>query len=648
MRFAASHKLKRLKPANRRAFTLIEMLISVTLVLLMMVMFAEIFGLASDSMTLQRSLADNDQKVRAFTTVMRADLHKRTFQRVVPFHPLESVDVQSELFEPRRGYIYISLNDPANAVDNLLQFTALTTIRLEDSDETPYYGNAVGLVSLNPGVGSAADAETEIRRNSQQPEHDDGELRLNFAGASKAAEIAYYVRGGRLYRRTILVRDPIAVAGSSTPQPRLTWDVPANEPLATPIEYLRHTNADPALVQTSNGQYAKYDPGQTRGYSFSDDYWADFSFSAYADTAGGGAMLLDESALPNDQLSASVPTLGLTRAPTADGARARCFRFGFDQATGTSREFSRADPANPEFFFIGRYTAEEMSHTEFNYPQNGSTAFGNSFLNGDNPMSYNLSPVAPKKDITDGNLDGIVDQFEAGRRRGEDLLLSNVHAFEIDVWDDRLGAFVQVGHSQSNTAGELGDYHRSRNLQLNQSTQQIIVPSPDTTSSSPWKTPSYEDWTGRILDTWHYLNDEDGMLSTTGDRQLPPYRALTYYPPAASNYYGTGATALTPTKPLWQAQTSPSKYNVGDIVFPLAEEPQDFSRYYICITEGTSPTEPLWSTTPGAVMDAPTGEARWVVRSNVRPLRAIQIRVRFLHESSGKMRQLSLVHSLLN
>lgn len=639
MKVAACHNLLSSQLKHRRGFTLIEMLISVTLVLLMMVMFAEIFGLASDSMTLQRALADNDQKVRAFTTVMRSDLQKRTFQRVVPFHPSESVDVQSELFEPRRGYLYISLNDPANAVDNLLQFTTLTTIRLENSDETPYYGNATGLVSLNPGVSSVAAAENEVRRNSQQPEHDDGELRLNFAAASKAAEIAYYVRGGRLYRRTILVRDPIAVAGSSTPQPRMTWDASANQRLATPIEYLRHSNADTTL----NGQYATYDPGQAAGWSYSDDYWADFSFSAYsAYTLSGldGANLLNETALANDGIA---PSLGFTSAPSSSGAR--CFRFGFDQATGItgrpgpSREFSRADPGDPNFYFIGRYTAEEMSHGNFNYPQNGSTAFGNPVTNGDNPMSYGVSP-------TDANQDGIIDEFAAGPRRGEDLLLSNVHAFEIDVWDDRLGAFAQVGHSLSNAAGELGDYHRDRNLQLNQSTPQIVVPSTDTTA---WNTAPYDQWTGRILDTWHYQNDADGNLLTPGDRQLPPYRALTFYPPAGSSYYGAGATAQTPTKLLWQARTSPSTYTPGEIVFPVAEEPQDFSRYYVCISEGTSPIEPVWSTTPGAVMDARTpGAARWVVRSNVRPLRAIQIRVRFMHEASGKMRQLSLMHSLHN
>ena len=267
-------------------------------------------------------------------------------------------------------------------------------------------------------------------------------------------------------------------------------------------------------------------------------------------------------------------------------------------------------------------------------------------------MSYTASP-------SDANQDGIIDEFAAGPRRGEDLMLSNVHAFEIDVWDDRLGAFVQVGHNLNgpgpdnilgNADDEFGDYHRSRNLQLNQTTPQVVVPSTD---SAAWNTAQYDQWTGRIFDTWHRLNDADGDLATppppADDKLPPPYRALEYYPPSGSDYYGLGATAVTPTQPLWQARTSPNTYVPGEIVFPATAEPRDFSRYYVCITEGTSPSEPNWSTTPGAVMDSPTpGEARWVVRSNVRPLRAIQIRVRFMHEASGKMRQLSLIHSLYN
>jgi prepilin-type N-terminal cleavage/methylation domain-containing protein len=661
MKLAAIHKSQTSRPIQRRGFTLIEMMISVTLVLLMMLMFAEIFELASDSMTLQRALADNDQKVRAFTTVLRGDLQKRSFERVFPYHPKENIDVQSESFGPRRGYLYISLNDPDNAIDNLLQFTTLTTIRNENPDETPYYGNAVGLVSTDPTLANVGQVQSHIRRNSQQPEHDDGELQLNFAGASKAAEIAYYVRGGRLYRRTILIRDPISVAGTSTAQPRLTWETVSGQPEATPIEYLRHVSvgATPFRVQTINGQYAKYDPSIAVGASLSDDYWEDFSFSAYAAFAAGGpdgAMLLDERALANDQINLGAASLGLTNIV---GAPASCYRFGFDQATGISREFSTSTPGTPGFFFVGRLTAEEMSHGDFNFPQNGSTAFGNPTTNGDNPMSY-LWP------LTDANSDDVVDEFDSvggirGSRRGEDLLLSNVHAFEIDIWDDRIGGFVQPGHSLTDAAGEFGDYHRGRNLQLNRSTPLVVVPSG---SPAAWDTAPYDQWTGRIFDTWHYLNDTDGILTTNSDRELPPYRALRYYPPVGHDYYGTGNTAPAPTRLTWAINQT---YAVGDVVFPRSitplppvppappvldsNHPRDFSRYYVCITPGTSGPnavldEPVWSTAPGTVVDAPSGEPRWVVRSNVRPLRAIQIRVRFLHEASGKMRQLSLVHSL--
>jgi prepilin-type N-terminal cleavage/methylation domain-containing protein len=660
MKLAAIHKSRTSRPIQRRGFTLIEMMISVTLVLLMMLMFAEIFELASDSMTLQRALADNDQKVRAFTTVMRGDLQKRSFERVFPYHPKENIDVQTESFSSRRGYLYISLNDPDNAIDNVLQFTTLTTIRNENPDETPYYGNAVGLVSTDPTLANVGQVQSHIRRNSQQPEHDDGELQLNFAGASKAGEVAYYVRGGRLYRKTILVRDPISVAGTSTAQPRLTWDSASGQPEATPIEYLRHqVGVTASRVQTIAGEYAKYDPSVTVGASLSDDYWEDFSFSAYASFAAGapdGAMLLDERALANDQAGLGAASLGLTNI---FGAPARCYRFGFDQFTGISREFSTSTPGTAGFFFVGRFTAEEMSHGDFNFPQNGSTAFGNPATAGDNPMSYGWP-------LTDANSDDVVDEFDSvggiqgpGSRRGEDLLLSNVHAFEIDIWDDRIGDFVQPGHSRTNGAGELGDYHRGRNLQLNRSTPLVVVPSG---SPAAWNTPPYDQWTGRIFDTWHYLNDTDGNLLTNSDRELPPYRALTFYPPdvPGHGYYGPGNTAPAPTQPLWAIN---QPYAVGDVVFPLSStpplppppfasnHPRDFSRYYVCITPGTSGpdavlNEPAWSIVPGAVVDAPTGEPRWVVRSNVRPLRAIQIRVRFLHEASGKMRQLSLVHAL--
>ena len=95
-RVRAGCGLRLSSPAERcspqAGFTLVEMLVSVTLVLLMMVMFGEIFQLATNSVTKQRVMADNDQNARTFVTVIRGDLENRSFRTVVPFYANEPVN----------------------------------------------------------------------------------------------------------------------------------------------------------------------------------------------------------------------------------------------------------------------------------------------------------------------------------------------------------------------------------------------------------------------------------------------------------------------------------------------------------------------------------------------------------------------------
>jgi prepilin-type N-terminal cleavage/methylation domain-containing protein len=721
--------------AARSGFTLIEMLISVALVLLMMVLFAEIFGLASESMTLQQAIADGDQQVRSFTTVFRADIQKRTFQTLVPFDFREDPELAGVPFSDRQGYLYISLNDPDNATDNLLQFTVRSTIVDENSDDTEYFGKTTGLVQRDPPI-AAGLAGANVRRNPQQPEHDDGDLSNNFTASSSAAEIAYFMRGSRLYRRVALIREPLISVGTSVAQPRLTWDSANGVPLATPLEYLRHNDPTgmPPVVQTFNGQYLKYDP--TTGAEPSDDYWLDFDHGAYQEIAeipaGSGTFLIDGAKMVGTSLlnNATKDTQSLANRltptfETVPGFPANLFgiprsvRFGFDQTNGVSREFSHASPSVPNFSFLGRYTLEEMSHTRFNFPQNPAVNSGGTVIG--NPMSYGNFPAA-----VDAGLfpDGVVDEFEGGARRGQDLLLSNVHEFEIDIWDDSLGGFVSLGHQRSwsedrNNNGVLdvdafgnpiedidrdgaigvfpGDYHRVRNNQLLAGL--IDVPG----DSAAWNAGQFSRWTGRIFDTWHRESDLDGDKATA-DFVPPPYRAMTYYPPASPNgpYVSRGA---------WQPSTpgSPVNYAVGDIVFPTGiggtiyngdSKPADYSFYYECIEAGAALNtedvngddildtgedlncngmldpgedtnmdmlldlgedansnclidtgEPVWPAINRAIVERSTptsGEPRWVARRNVKPLRAIRIRVRFFHESSGRMRQVSLVHSLVD
>jgi prepilin-type N-terminal cleavage/methylation domain-containing protein len=723
----------------RSGFTLIEMLISVALVLLMMVLFAEIFGLASESMTLQQAIADGDQQVRSFTTVFRSDIQKRTFQTLVPFDNSEDPELAGVPFSDRQGYLYIQLNDPDNSTDNVLQFTVRSTIVDENSDDTEYFGKASGLVQRTPNVGSTSDS---VQANPQQPEHDDGDLSNNFTASSSAAEIAYFMRGGRLYRRVVLVREPLNASGTNSGQPRLTWDTDGSVPFATPHEFLRHNpnpNTAPVIQTNNTGEYLKYDP--TAGALNSDDYWLDFDHGAYQAIAEtpplsgtfsiDGAQLVDVSLLDNAQNGGGTQALGLKLTPTFKTdpmgilpptfyGVPGCVRFGFDQTTGISREFSHADPSTAGFSFLGRYTLEEMSHVRFNFPQNPAIDSSGTVIG--NPMSYANFPAA-----VDAGLfpDGVVDEFSGGSRRGQDLLLSNVHEFEIDIWDDSIGAFTSLGHQQSwsedrNNNGTLdpgedlngnnsidtfpGDYHRFRNNQLVAGL--VDVPG----SSAAWSVGQFSRWAGRSFDTWHRYSDLDGDFTTTADRVPPPYRAMTFYPPGSPKgpYVSRGA---------WQTSTggSPTTYASGDIVFPtgtsnsnfVASTPRDYSFYYVCIDGGTSlltedvngnnmldtedangngvldgdstpgnglftedvndngaldfedtngnflidTGEPVWPAINRAFVERSVPgniEPRWVARRNVKPLRAIRIRVRFFHESSGRMRQVSLVHSLVD
>ncbi|MFO1092490.1 MAG: type II secretion system protein [Planctomycetaceae bacterium] len=64
----------------RRGFTLVEMLVATALVMLIMLLFADVFGAAVGTMTAQRGIANNDQKARSFTTVLRHDLAGRTYR----------------------------------------------------------------------------------------------------------------------------------------------------------------------------------------------------------------------------------------------------------------------------------------------------------------------------------------------------------------------------------------------------------------------------------------------------------------------------------------------------------------------------------------------------------------------------------------
>src|SRR4029077_12961807 len=90
-------------PNTSAGFTLVEMLVAVAVVVVMMTLFATIFGMATSTMGKQKGLAENDQRVRLVIAMLRNDLNGttkdrdtgnqkqiRSFRTLIPFAANES------------------------------------------------------------------------------------------------------------------------------------------------------------------------------------------------------------------------------------------------------------------------------------------------------------------------------------------------------------------------------------------------------------------------------------------------------------------------------------------------------------------------------------------------------------------------------
>ncbi len=648
---------------NRSAFTLVEMLVSVTLVLLMMTLFASIFQMATGTMGKQRAISEQDQRARALTTVIRKDLQHRTSRYPFAFYPGEDSATSPTPFTNRSGYFYISTNDPNSGLDDLIQFTVSADILSEDPDGTPFFGGAIELVDRRPAGASA----TELAISPNQPETDDGSVSANGFGSSPAAEISYFIRHGSLYRRVLLIREPLPFAGQNlSPQPTSAsgYDYFFGQP--------NTTNAG-----TYDGMF------QPNGQPLTNDFYRFFDYSAYSSTRAGGlrqSTFLGIASLGNETAGAAAEFL-------ANPQR----RFGFNPVTGLSREHSSV--ASP--FFLGRFLQAETSTLNFNWPQGLSTNEPADPLNASvadlgtltgtngNPLDITNSPLA----LNVGN--GLVSAFDAvaaagtegrgGTRRTEDLLLANVHEMKIELWDDRVSRYVTPGHSGGNLAtGEFGDYHVSRCL-------------------NPSFSPIPGVLTGTVFDTWHPLNGADfnGVGGITPAEMSAPYVAYRFYPPMQNDLSvaGPGAppgpsplTMPGPIRTYWlPANTgnySAGAANVlmdGSVVFapvafdgdpgpkemfewpntgrpplvaPTADNipSQAFQIGYVCVATNdldsdgvieTGATAPSFPTSPGRRIT--DNEVVWESFDNRRPLKSIRLQIRFFDKTSDSMRQLSLV-----
>lgn len=571
----------RREAAMRPAFTLVEMLISTALVMMIMTMFAQIYGTAVNTMSMQRGMANNDQKARTVNNLMLADLRARTYRQTTDAYgsakgivPLVEESNQRIDADRQRGYFYYSENDPADDTDDVLQFTAMLGTSATAGDEST--DSSLVFQGKAPNIPSA---------NLKQPDRDDGVSDGN--SQSRAAEISYFLRGGNLYRRVLLLRDPPYDSSPADSQP----------------------------LDASGVRLYNYPANPNYGAAGTNNFWTDFDYSATRDynAADDGTYLWFNSIYSLDNTNVG----GLEGKPLALPWN----RFGhynnkattpLQRSHGCPREFVGANDQ-----FIGRFTAEETSNLAMGWPGQ--------------PTEIRFN-----KDDSSGTLflndDKAINALAGGQRISEDLLLSNVEAFNVEYWDDtdvnsNNHGFVSLGA----VGGPWGDANNA--------------------PKNPLYGPVVNSATrrNRVFDTWHHTAfSSDGA---GGTNKLPPRFPLnTDSLPAMTAIYDT-----------WGDVPNPNAIVNSGSILRLPGYDHD-TLYYTAIRSGLkgSVTAPSFPAEPGNIVEEPyvdlnsngmqdAGEEGvvWQCLDNRIGMKAIRITIRFRDVGKNLPRQLTLVHSFV-
>ena len=627
----------------RGGFTLVEMLVATTLVILMMLMFAQIYLAAISGLGRQQAAARNDAKARLVDQLLRGDLQRASFrpalgvyQGIVPLVAGADGD-QNQL-----GFFYLSENEQSNPTDDVLHFTTYIRKGGRSLDSTKYFGRCQkvsGVLEYNSVVNNSYEYPNH-------PEIDDGDT-SNEVGSSRAAEVVYFMRAGNLYRRVLLIRDT-DISG----------------PLA--LQTAQPSQAGPPTPVTFSGRIIAANSPTTPSF------YKAFDYSAYCRVAD----------VSNDSLDA-VQFLGIDALYNIQGkmsAGCSMTRFGFAQPASNQIPTVTANAA----FLSSRAIPVEYDSAGnfFGRPVHGETG---SYLwkwpgERDNPLLLPLTYNVQRNELSSGVV-AITDSDKVRTRATEDLLVSNVESFDVEVWDPGLYEYEDLNQNgtldpseDANGNGSLStlvDKNHNGYTDLAEGFVQLgnnentgffragcrlnphYGPGADATGNPLVAIPLSLQSRNWVFDTGHPDMWTDNPDQTNNydsgrtDALKPPYRPLFYR--IAEDLDGDGDLD-TPAFPTQAASnwTENQPYAVGDVVFNDGDK--TFSIAFRCTSAGTSGgSKPSWNNVPGQqTPETGTGAPVWEALDNRVGLKKIKITVRVRDPIEGVARQFSIVHSFVN
>ncbi|RLS57064.1 MAG: prepilin-type N-terminal cleavage/methylation domain-containing protein [Planctomycetota bacterium] len=630
------HAVRSPRTASRAGFTLIEMLVATTLVVLMMLMFAQIYTAAIRSVSDQQAIARNDQRARAIDQVLRADLMRASFREIPGARGLVPLVNGDSVHYRQKGYFYFSENDPLNPQDDVLQFTMFVAPDARSKDATPFYGRCIG--------------GNELPNTLQNhPDADDG-IEGNDIGFSRGAEVAYFTRGGNLYRRVLLLRDPTLDTSQMGPQPMTA----AGALFASPVVAQMSTNPQIDI----------------RG-----SFHQRFDYSAYWDTPSGSVRFLGMDSLDNYGDVAAAISLGRSQ-----------YRYGFRYNGGTGVTGKPVEYATGQFF--GRLTHAETNSRYNVWP--GGLQYRDA---GNAPVAVAAPNPIESNALT---LDTASYQITAGpnmlfnsTRANEDLMMNNVEGFDIEVWDPVLAQFVQLGQSTAptakfGTAGRINRYYGPRfythpaapgDPEPASENRVFDTGHPAQWSASPISATGYDAWrkdnkppfrpvqfafsedadNDDTLDPGEDLNS-DGILDDPHPTSPVPNRVIGVYR-QSGQLYATGSIVFRPNdlslsigyRALRSGEDRNGNSTLDTMPVVSVDEvdvvPGPSGDGYPDWGTSDATVEPQWSVVPGTQIQ--DGTVTWEAFDNRVGLESIRITIRTRDTATGNPRQITLIHSFV-
>ena len=499
------HMRKRFRPLH--GFTLIEVLVAVTLTLVMMAAVVQIFAIVGKSINDSRSTLEMSEQIRAAANRLRLDLEGVTADMTPPGRPEEgkgyfeyvegpigadpTITPGDNTDEPNAAFASgFSPDSTVGDRDDILQFT--TRSRAE-----PFVGR--GLVISDLGTGEQSFGSFD---------------RYTTVVKSQVAEVAWFLRGTTLYRRVLLVTPSFDadIRNLNPPSPPREAEVPFK-----------------AVYVQSLGSDARQQMG----------YYNNYDLSVHWDPNAKGG------------------TGGIVCNTLADLTRREC-RYAhpplYHNGTGLTDAFPYALHLVGMFGdwrYLGLPTLQECSHAAWPFPINGrmpyrldnSTAVvlnpsGILFDAWVNPYTFDeidpdtgaisfkppaVLPYDPPRPAGAPQFPLAADAPRyVGPRVGEDVILTNVLSFDVKAWDPRAPVLlVNDGATPPNYNSLLpGDLAYATELATGTATFAsegayvdlgYSTANPNLSDFSGWPD-SGSQLTGlRIYDTWSIHYEHDGV-----------------------------------------------------------------------------------------------------------------------------------------